>query len=87
MNIGKMKEGKKRLASLPSCDKPGNKVKSYLKLCTWGCGRTTRNITGIGDLCWANRENIKKASGQRLPTARQIAETVRISNRMTRESN
>jgi hypothetical protein len=61
----KMKAGREaataKLNSLPSCDKPGKQIRGRLKLCSWGCGRTTRNITEIGDLCWANRDKISKA--------------------------
>jgi hypothetical protein len=87
--VEKMKAGRARLALLPSCDKPGNKVNSYLRMCSWGCGKTTRNITEIGDHCWANRETVRKNSGinDRLPTSEQIAKAVQVTNKLTRETN
>src|SRR5215813_9568755 len=29
--------------------------------CIWHCGRATKNISRICDLCWANRESIYRA--------------------------
>ena len=43
------------------------------RLCTWHCGRKTKNHTGICDLCWAYRENIyltrkaKEAAAEKKP--------------------
>src|SRR5262245_29889066 len=52
---------KAKLRLLPSCDLPSNSTSGRIKLCLWGCGKTTRNISEIGDTCWRNREAIRRA--------------------------
>jgi hypothetical protein len=50
---------KAKLEGLPSCDKPGSDAATgRLVMCSWGCGRTTRNRTEIGDMCWMRRDEI-----------------------------
>jgi predicted amidophosphoribosyltransferase len=39
------------------------------RLCSWHCGRKTKNVSGICDPCWADRDAIRLAR-----KARELAE-------------
>jgi len=54
--------------------------------CIWHCGRETKNISHICDLCWANREAIyqarkaREAAAETKPrTAEQQAHTEKLN--------
>lgn len=47
-----------KLKELPTCDFPGNAVPGRLKMCRWNCGKTTRNISEIGDTCWKKKRAV-----------------------------
>ena len=56
------------------------------RACIWHCGRETKNISRICDLCWANREDIyqarkaREAEAEKRPrTAKQQAHTDKLN--------
>ena len=56
------------------------------RACIWHCGRETKNISRICDLCWAKREAIyqlrkaREAAAEKKPrTAKQQAHTDKLS--------
>jgi len=46
---------------LKNFSSPQPEAWTTMRTCRWHCGRQTKNISGICDLCWADRENIWKA--------------------------
>lgn len=51
----KSRQVRGELKNLATCDFPNNNIRGRLKLCRWNCGKTTRNISEIGDNCWKDK--------------------------------
>jgi hypothetical protein len=48
-----------------------------MRICRWHCGRQTKNISGICDFCWADRDNIWKARKAREAAAEKKPRTAK----------